>query len=348
MKALLVGCGGISETWLKAVQAIPAIELVALVDLDENEARRRANQFELNVATGVDLRKTIDKVKPDVVFDCTVPQAHFSVTLTALAAGCHVFGEKPMADSFEQATKMIEAADKAGRVYAVIQNRRYKPNLRRLRQFLSTGAVGTLTTIDADFYIAPRFGGFREHMAHVIVKDMAIHTFDAARFLSQESPQAVYCHEWNPTGSWYDQDAAAVAIFEMTNNVTFSYRGSWCAEGLRTSWASKWRVVGTKGSVSWNGEDEFKAEVVQDDAGFLSTYASRRVPETISEAFLSGHHRALEACVAALDKGENPETICTDNVKSLAMVLGAVESTTTRQRVVIDPEAGSVQGFRRF
>ena len=333
MRALLVGCGGISRTWLEAVQALPAIEMVGLVDLEDSEARNLADHFNLNVSTGVSLTKLLEETKPDVVFDCTVPQAHFDVTITVLKAGCHVFGEKPMADTLEQAHKMISVAEESGKVYAVMQNRRYNPNIRRLRDFLASNVLGTVTTIDADFYIAPRFGGFREHMPHVLIKDMAIHTFDAARFLSQASPQAVYCHEWNPTGSWYDQDAAAIAIFEMTNNLTFSYRGSWCAEGLRTPWACEWRITGTKGSVYWDGEDEFRAEVVEDDSGFLSTYKPVEVADTRTGDFLSGHHSALKAFLAALEQDEEPETICTDNIKSLAMVLGAVESATLKQRI---------------
>ncbi len=54
-------------------------------------------------------------------------------------------------------------------------------------------------------------------MTHVLLLDMAIHTFDAARLISSADPVGVYCHEWNPAGSWYDRDASAAAIFEMSN-----------------------------------------------------------------------------------------------------------------------------------
>ena len=68
---------------------------------------------------------------------------------------------------------------------------------------------------------------------------MAIHTFDMARFISGADPVAVYCKEWNPSGSWYDHDASAIAIFEMTGGIVYTYRGSWCAEGLNTTWESR-------------------------------------------------------------------------------------------------------------
>ena len=83
---------------------------------------------------------------------------------------------------------------------------------------------------------------------------MAIHTFDAARYLSGQDAAAVYCYEFNPANSWYSADASAhAAIFEMTNDVVFSYRGSWASEGVHTPWESVWRVVGTKGSLTWDG-----------------------------------------------------------------------------------------------
>ena len=60
------------------------------------------------------------------------------------------------------------------------------------------GTLGPLTTLHSDFYIGAHFGGFREQMRHVLLLDMAIHTFDAARLLSGADPVAVYCQEWNP------------------------------------------------------------------------------------------------------------------------------------------------------
>ena len=80
--------------------------------------------------------------------------------------------------------RMVAAAQAAGKTYAVIQNRRYDPHIRRLRQFLDSGAIGDVTTVHCDFFIGAHFGGFRDHMQHVLLLDMAIHTFDAARLIS--------------------------------------------------------------------------------------------------------------------------------------------------------------------
>ena len=79
----------------------------------------------------------------DIVFDLTIPAAHHAITLTALRHGCHVLGEKPISNTIEQARDMVAAAARAGRIYAVSQNRRYGLGVRRLRAFLDSGALGS-------------------------------------------------------------------------------------------------------------------------------------------------------------------------------------------------------------
>src|SRR5699024_12107270 len=97
--------------------------------------------------------------------------------------------------------------------------------------------------------LAPQIARFREAMAHSLIVDIAIHTFNQARYMIASDPVSVYCHAYNPPWSWYDGQASAICIFEMQNGVTFTYNGSWCAKGLNTSWESEWRVTGSKGSV---------------------------------------------------------------------------------------------------
>jgi predicted dehydrogenase len=332
---MLVGCGGISRAWLRTLTEMEDLHLDALVDLNEEAARGRVEEFELrDTAIATDVSAALARFDPDIVFDCTVPNAHHPVTLAALAHGCHVMGEKPLADSLAHAQEMVVAAQEADRLYAVMQNRRYDANIRRLKAFLESGAIGPITTVNCDFYIGAHFGGFRDHMAHVLLVDMAIHTFDAARLLMGADAQAVFCHEWNPPGSWYDQDASAVAIFEMTSNIVYTYRGSWCAEGLNTTWESRWHIIGEQGSVTWDGAEGFQAQVVAETGDFFSTWADAEVPPVETDK-TGGHAGAIREFVQCVRTGEMPETIGTDNIKSLAMVFGAVESAETGQRVVI-------------
>src|SRR5690349_17235051 len=104
VRAVLVGCGSISGSWIRPAKNMPELEIVGLVDIVEEQARKRVVKFDLpNAAVGTDLGEMLAATRPDVVFDCTVPAAHEAVTLQALAAGCHVLGEKPLADSMASA-----------------------------------------------------------------------------------------------------------------------------------------------------------------------------------------------------------------------------------------------------
>ena len=327
IRAVLVGCGGISRTWLRGIADIEGLEIVGMVDLVEEAARGRADEFALSgAAVGTDLDTVLDRTNPEVVLNCTVPDAHLQVTLTALDHGCHVLGEKPLADSMDSARRMLAAAAQADRLFAVIQNRRYHAGIRRLTRFLRSGVLGTITAVDSDFYLGAHFGGFRDRMRHVLLLDMAIHTFDAARLIAGADPVSVYCKEWNPMGSWYDYDASAVAVFELSDRIVYTYRGSWCAEGMNTSWECDWRVIGTRGSVLWDGGEGFRAQVVASAGGFRSELRDVEVPPLDPADRIGAHAGQIADFVDCVRTGRVPETICTDNIHSLAMVFGAIES----------------------
>src|SRR5205085_7893528 len=102
LKVVLAGCGGMSGAWLKAATAMDGLEIAGLVDVNEEAARKRQAEYGLETAvTGTDLAAVLDRTRPDAVFDCTIPEAHVQVTVEALRHGCHVLGEKPLADSRE-------------------------------------------------------------------------------------------------------------------------------------------------------------------------------------------------------------------------------------------------------
>lgn len=333
---VLAGCGGISGAWLGSDTVKRRVKIVGLVDIQPSAAESAKEKFDLRHAvTGRDLDAVLRRTAPDAVFDCSVPEAHCSVTLTALKHGCHVLGEKPMSDSMPNARRMTAAAQRAGKTYAVMQNRRYLRGIRALRRFIESGAIGELDAVHGDFFIGAHFGGFRDVMEHVLLLDMAIHAFDQTRFITGEDAVAVYCHEWTPRHSWYRSGPSAAAIFEMTHGVVYSYRGSWCAEGCPTPWECTWRIIGRKGTVLWQGGDDFRCEIVSGTRGFVRPVRAKNVPINCPQRLCQGHDSAIALFLNAIRDGETPETVCTDNVKSLAMVHGALKSATSGRRTLI-------------
>lgn len=326
-------------TALRDVGQIDRVAIVGLVDVDRDAALRFRDEMQLTgAAVSTDLSSTLSATQPDILFDVVVPSARHDVVKLGLSHGCHVLSEKPMANSLEEARELVRLAGRSGRLHAVVQNRRYIPGVRRIRDAIASGALGELTALHADFFIGAHFGGFRDAMQNVLLLDMAIHTFDAARFMAGKDARAVYCHETNPRGSWYAHGAAAEAIFELDDDVTFTYRGSWAAEGAHTSWESRWRIIGTRGSLLWDGADRLEAHVVAGDEGFHRPLAQLALPSRTVAAQTQRHASVLTEFLTAIETGRTPETVGADNIKSLAMVFGAIESARTRARQPIPVE----------
>jgi predicted dehydrogenase len=314
------------------------VQVVGLADIVPGQADKRAAEYGVQGAvTGEDFRRVLDACSPDFVVDLTVPSAHEAVTVESLRRGCHVLGEKPLSDSMASARRMVECAEKSGRLYAVMQNRRYDRNLRRLRALVHGGALGATDSVHCDFFVAPRFPGFRTEMAHVLLEDMAIHHFDALRCLTGADAATVLCHEWNPRGSIYRGGASVVATFEMTDGSVYSYRGSWWADGLPTSWECEWRVVGEKGSAKWDGSANITAQELRNMEKNWPAYSDLAVPDAEFPGKEGGHWGCVNEFLRCVREGTTPETICTDNIRSLAMVFAAIESASAGKRVKVAP-----------
>jgi predicted dehydrogenase len=338
LRAALVGCGAMSRAWLAAAAEIDGLAIVGLADLDEGRAQARAAEFGLRDAVVArDVEALLARARPEILFDVVVPAARHAVVSAGLAAGCHVLSEKPMAETLAEARDLVARADAAGRIHAVVQNRRYIESVRRVARALRAGAIGAVTSIHADFFLAPHFGGFREEMAHVLLLDMAIHGFDAMRCMTGLAAAGVWCREWDPKGSWYRQGSSALAVFDLDDGAVFTYRGSWCAAGLGTSWECAWRVVGERGTLLWDGRDDIRIEVARagERDGLFEAVSAAPVPPLDPADRIGGHLGVIRDFVAAVRGGPAPETAGRDNIRSLAMALGAIESAGQGRRVDI-------------
>jgi len=337
IRAIIVGCGGMANAWVEASKK-NGVEIVGFVDIFRASAERLAEKHGFPPSTVFNsLKEAVAATGATQVFDVTVPVAHDAVAIEAMTLGCDLLGEKPMSDALPKAQKMVATAKATGKTYAVMQNYRYVPGIVTVGRLIREGVIGRVEELHADFFIGAHFGGFRDQMDYPLILDMSIHTFDASRYISGADPVSVYCHSFNPKRSWYKGDASASAIFELVlpdgNPIVFNYRGSWCAEGLGTPWNSHWRIVGSKGTLTWDGGPTIKTATIKPDGNhtFVSEMIEATHPETTSE--FVGHTGLMKDYLAAKAAGQTPATICTDNIKSLAMVLAAVESSKAGKKV---------------
>lgn len=335
-KIAVAGCGEMANTWIQYALLRPDAEIVALVDIKPESAIQKKDKYQLACGVFDNITKAIRHSGANLVLDITPPENHKNIVLSSFAAGCDVLGEKPMASSLEDAQEMVKASAEYGKMYAVMQNRRYISKVRSFRKIITSGAIGQLGFICADFFLGPHFGGFRDKMDSPLLLDMAIHTFDMARFITGRNAISVYCHEFNPAGSWYRGNAAAVCIFEMDDGSVFCYRGSWCSEGAPTSWEAEWRISGSKGTAIWNGKDAPYYEVVlPSERNEFINNRFQRVEMPLEQIGQEGHFGCLDEMFAALIEGRKAETDCADNIRSMAMVFGAVESARRGKKILL-------------
>lgn len=332
---LHVGCGKMAPAWLEPTVAREDLRLVGFVDVDPAAAQQAAARFAPTAQAGVDLAHMLVELKPDIVFNCTVPSAHHAVSMHALRHGAHVLSEKPLANSMAEARELVATAAAVNRWLAVTQNYRYAAAARTIQEVLASGTIGELTTVLCDFLIGAHFGGFRDVMDHVLLHDMAIHHFDLARFFTGGQARRVFCQEWNPRGSWYRHGASAQAIFTFDRGLVFNYRGSWCAEGTPTPWNGVWRLIGTRGTLLWDGLDDIRLQVATPTDQFLSEITTSVVSVKADE-LSRGHASVIAEFVAALQGGSPPATRASDNLQSLNMVFGAIESATAERLVELE------------
>lgn len=333
-RVVVAGCGGMANAWIEYALLRSDTEIVALVDIRLEAAQAMAEKHGITCPLFTEIKQAIVETDANLVFDVTVPASHFNISSTALELGCNVFSEKPLAETMEECNTIVELSERTGRSHAVMQNRRYDPRIRSLRQLIESDTIGRVGYVSASFFLGPHFGGFRDVMKSPLLLDMAIHTFDQARYISGANPVSVYCQEFNPPGSWYEGNASAVCIFEMSDGSIFTYQGSWCAEGASTSWEASWRINGEKGTAMWDGHNMPYAEVIiTEDQGDKFIRDVERVIGPNVEMNKTFHQGCLEEMFLSLAEQRPAETNCRDNSYSMAMVFGALESAATERKI---------------
>jgi predicted dehydrogenase len=201
----LVGCGAFGTFVLDAVGDIPGLRVTACADADRQRARTLASRF--GAAVHADVTEVAARADVDVVILATPPAAHAETAVTALRAGKHVFCEKPMALTAEDAAR-VEAESRSSRgVFVVDHVLRYNPVLRLLMRLGEEHLLDPLRRfafendaadedLDADhwFWNPDRSGGI--HIEH------GVHFFDAANALMGAGPLQVQamevCREGGP------------------------------------------------------------------------------------------------------------------------------------------------------
>jgi predicted dehydrogenase len=111
-RIVIAGCGNMSKAWIAYAKKREDCSINALVDVRPEAAEAMKAASGLTCPVFTDVREANRSTGANLVFDITISESHYAITSAAFAEGCHVFGEKPMAASMDEAQRMIEASCK--------------------------------------------------------------------------------------------------------------------------------------------------------------------------------------------------------------------------------------------
>jgi len=200
-RILLLGTGGIAGQHLEEFGAVPECTFVACVDAVPGRAAAFAKQHGFARAFE-SLEEAIAWGGFDAAINATPDGVHKATTLQLLAAGKHVFCEKPLAPSYPDAAEMTDAAERGGLVNMVNLTYRNSPAVQRARQMVEAGELGDLRHVEAAYrqswLVSKSWGDWRTedkwlwrlssaHGSTGVLGDVGIHILDFATYGAADS-----------------------------------------------------------------------------------------------------------------------------------------------------------------
>lgn len=143
----LIGAGVISTQYLTALSTFPDVRVLAVADLDVERARAAAALHGVPAAGDVESVLAIPEV--EIVVNLTIPAAHAEVAGSALQAGKHVYGEKPLALTPADGAKILAEAQAAGLRVGSAPDTFLGAGLQSAARALSAGAIGEPVAVTA-------------------------------------------------------------------------------------------------------------------------------------------------------------------------------------------------------
>ena len=193
LKLGIIGAGRIGKVHGESVMRfVKGATVKAIADPFMNDATR-AWAKELGIAECYeDYKKILSDPEIGAVLICSSTDTHSPISLEAIAAGKHVFCEKPIDHDVEKIKAVVEALKRSKLKYQVGFNRRFDHNFRAAREAVKAGKIGDLNTLSITSRdpAAPPVDYIK--VSGGIFLDMTIHDFDMVRFISGDEVEEVY------------------------------------------------------------------------------------------------------------------------------------------------------------
>ena len=245
----IIGCGGIANgKHMPAEKRNPRAEMVAFCDIIPERAQKAKEEYGTeDSAVYTDYKELLKDETIDAVLVLTHNKEHCRITVDALNAGKHVLCEKPMATTYEEAVKMIEAAKKNNKVLTIGYQNRWRPDSMYMKQMAKDGEFGEVYYAEAIAIrrrAVPTWGVFidEEKQGGGPLIDIGTHALDLTLHM-MDNYEPAYCvgktfHKLNKnteTGNaWGDWDVdrftaedSAFGFIVMKNGAVIYLKSSW-------------------------------------------------------------------------------------------------------------------------
>ncbi|CUI37368.1 Gfo/Idh/MocA family protein [Cognatishimia activa] len=143
----LIGCGRISDIYLKTLAKFTEIDVVACASLDPEESRAKAEQH--RIARSCSVEEVISDPSIDCILNLTIPAAHAEITRRALVVGKHVYSEKPFVTDMEEGRELLDLANAKGLKLGNAPDTFLGGRWQTVRRLIDEGAIGRPTGVFA-------------------------------------------------------------------------------------------------------------------------------------------------------------------------------------------------------
>jgi len=247
IRTAIIGLGKMGILHSALINTIPLADLVAVCDTNRKLAKY-VEKTGLDVAFYSDLERMLEEEDPRAVFLCSPPYTHLPVTEKCIERNCDIFAEKPLADCFASAQKMVSLAEDKGIVHATGFTLAHVPIYGRAKEILDGKSLGKIFRFSASIYISQVFsrkkGWFfdKSKSGGGVMIDIASHVlYLIIQYFG--SPVRVYAR----LKSFFSEveDSGSV-VMDFENGISGVLDTSWSLPGYRTS-ATEIMVEGENG-----------------------------------------------------------------------------------------------------
>lgn len=335
----VVGCGGVSAGHFSAYTANPRVRLVAAVDVRAELAQTAAHKWGAERWYS-SIEEALGDPAVHVVDLCLPHHLHAPVAIQAARAGKHVFVEKPIANTLDEADAMIAACRDNGVLLMVDQTKRYQNRHRTLKRLLDEGYIGAPVLVKAAYlqdityawhHMEPeRLKGYWKHDG--VISGIGIHVLDMLRWLIGEATevQAVVATSDMIDPSRTTEDTGLM-LLRFANGCVGEATVSYVLKDPR--YAAGWdampiQIYGRHGAISMDENDVITvtSEKITDAHGPGLFQLQTKPPVGASRPPAEGMAGAIEHLLDCLETGAQPLTHGEDARASLELVEAAYAS----------------------